>query len=83
MTVNGCARKVDSLFGPTYCGRPGLIYDRARKGWLCAAHSHERLCEFCHADRMWGRICYQCDGVAREILLCCACAGLTFRNYRH
>ncbi len=83
MTAHTCVRKIDSLFGPTCCGRPGLVYDRVRKGWLCAAHSQERLCEFCQADLMWGRVCYQSDGVAREILLCCACAGLTFRKSRH
>ncbi len=83
MTAHTCVRKIDSLFGPICCGQPGLVYDRARKGWLCTAHSHERLCEFCQADRMWGRICYQSEGVAREIVLCCACAGLIFRKPRH
>ncbi len=80
MTTHTCVRKNDSLFGLMCCGRPGLVYDRARKGWLCVEHSPERLCEFCQADRMWGRICYVEDGVAREILLCCTCAGLTIQK---
>ncbi len=83
MSHNTCVRKVESLFGQTCCGRPGLIYDRARKGWLCAEHSQERLCEFCQADWVWGRICYQAEGVTQEILLCSACAGLTFRKSRY
>ncbi len=80
MTPHICVRKIDSLFGPTCCGRLGLVYDRARKGWLCAAHSQERLCEFCQVDTMWARICYLEEGIAREVLLCSTCAGLTINK---
>ena len=82
MSSNPCIKKLTSLFGPTCCGRTGIVYDRARKGWLCSEHSKERLCEFCQADRVWGRICYETDGIAREVWLCCFCAGLTRLKFR-
>lgn len=81
MSSHTCVKMINSLFGPTSCGRTGVIYDRVRKGWLCSEHGKEWLCEFCQANPMWGRICYQGDGVAREIFLCCSCAGLTTRKF--
>ena len=43
-----------------------MIYDRARKGWLCPEHISEWLCEFCQAELAWARACYLVDGVLHE-----------------
>ena len=75
-----CVFPLDSLFGPLPCGHEGTVYDRARRGYLCREHSKERLCEFCQADRAWGRRCYLKDGIAYEAWLCLSCAGWTVRS---
>jgi hypothetical protein len=74
--MKSCIVKISTLFGVSPCGNEGLIYDRARKGWLCRDHTKERLCEFCHAEKVWARVCYLSDGVACDAWLCRSCAGV-------
>jgi hypothetical protein len=76
MNTKICAKKLDSLFGPRSCGKPGVVYDRARKGWLCRDHTKERLCEFCHAEKAWARVWHQHQGIAYYPWLCLSCAGV-------
>ena len=71
-----CIIKISTLFGMSTCGHEGTMYDRARKGWLCRDHTKERLCEFCHAQGVWVRVCYQNEGVACDAWLCLSCAGV-------
>jgi hypothetical protein len=71
-----CIVKTSTLFGPFACGCEGIMYDRARKGWLCRDHTQERLCEFCQAERAWVRRCYLYQGVACDAWLCRSCAGV-------
>ena len=78
--MHRCVVKMNSLFGPSSCGRDGIVYDRARKGWLCRDHTKDRLCEFCQAERAWARVCYQYHGVAYDAWLCLSCAGCTMRH---
>lgn len=78
--MHRCVVKMSSLFGLSSCGRDGIVYDRARKGWLCREHTKDRLCEFCQAERALARICYQQQGVAWDAWLCLSCAGCTMRN---
>lgn len=78
--MHGCVVKMSCLFGPSSCGRKGLVYDRARRGWLCRDHTKERLCEFCHAERGWARISYQRHGMACDAWLCLSCAGCSMRH---
>ena len=79
MIWHRCDLKLPSLFGPTCCGREATTYDRARKAWLCPEHTKERLCEFCHFERAWVRLCYPEKDVTCEIWLCIDCAGLSAR----
>jgi hypothetical protein len=79
MMKHSCVIKTSGLFGPCDCGREGVIYDRARKGWLCPEHSRERLCEFCQYERAWGRVCYHADGKLYEAWLCVDCLGVQSR----
>lgn len=76
MYRHSCVIKTVGLFGPCACGREGMVYDRARRGWLCPEHLRERLCEFCQAERAWARTCYHVDGVLHEAWLCADCIGL-------
>lgn len=78
--MKSCVIRGDSLFGPRACGREGVMYDRARKGWLCREHTKERLCEFCQAERAWGRQCYLKGGVAFDAWLCLGCAGWSVKQ---
>lgn len=71
-----CIIRISTLLGASVCGHDGTIYDRARKGWLCRDHTKERLCEFCHAERAWARVCYQYQRVACDAWLCLSCAGV-------
>jgi hypothetical protein len=71
-----CVVKVSTLYGPSACGDAGIMYDRARKGWLCRDHTKERLCEFCHAERAWARVWHQYQGIAYYPWLCLSCAGV-------
>lgn len=75
-----CTFRLESLFGPTPCGREGTVYDRARKGWLCRNHSKERLCEFCQTDRTWARVWHLTGGIASESWLCLACTGVSAKR---
>lgn len=80
--MRSCVIRSASLFGPLACGCDGIIYDRARKGWLCRNHTKERLCEFCQAQHAWGRCCYLKEGIASEAWLCMECAGWSVRNQK-
>ena len=71
-----CTLKISTLFGPSVCGAEGIMYDRARKGWLCRDHTKERLCEFCHAEKGWAKVWNQYQGVAYDPWLCPSCAGV-------
>ena len=71
-----CILKISNLFGTCDCVGEGIMYDRARKGWLCRNHTKERLCEFCHAERAWARVCYQYQRVTYDAWLCRWCAGV-------
>lgn len=75
--MKSCVIRGDSLFRPLACGREGVMYDRARKGWLCREHTKERLCEFCQAERAWARQCYLKGGIATDVWLCLGCAGVS------
>lgn len=77
MTWHRCSLKQPSLFDQACCGREATTYDRARKLWLCREHAKERLCEFCHSERAWARLCYVVDDVLCEVWLCANCAGIT------
>lgn len=79
---NYCVMKTKDLYGPRPCGREGMVFDRARKGWLCRQHLKDRLCEFCHANRTWGEVWFQNAGIASKACLCLSCAGWTTRNPR-
>ena len=76
MNTNICVKKQDSLFGPRCCGKPGVVYDRARNGWLCRDHTKERLCEFCQAENAWARVWHQYQGIAYYPWLCLSCTGV-------
>lgn len=71
-----CTLKISTLFGPSVCGAEGIMYDRARKGWLCRDHTKERLCEFCHAEKGWAKVWNQYQGVAYNTWLCPSCTGV-------
>jgi len=71
-----CAMKTLGLFGPEPCGRLGLVFDRARKGWLCRDHTGERLCEFCQGEPARTRLWYHQNAAACEVWLCRDCAGI-------
>ncbi len=74
--MNPCILKISTLYGLSACGCEGTLYDRARKGWLCRDHTKERLCEFCHAEKAWARVCYRSEGIACYAWLCHSCAGV-------
>ena len=71
-----CIVKISILFGPSACGGEGMLYDRARRGWLCPDHAQERLCEFCQAEKGWARVWYQQQRVACAAWLCLSCVGV-------
>ena len=71
-----CTLKISTLLRPSVCGGEGIMYDRARKGWLCRDHTKERLCEFCYAEKAWARVWHQYQGVAYNPWLCLSCAGV-------
>ena len=81
--MSRCVLTIDTLYGKTLCGHSGAVFDRDRRGWLCAAHVRKRLCEFCQGEQAWARIMSpNSQGVTCETWLCAICAGCRTPNRR-